>query len=319
MAVSELLLASGMHKPVFKPFSLVLRPILNMDEHHTAIFILSMIGGYPVGARLVERSVAQGLTHRKDAARLSALCFGSGPSFVVGVAGVAAYQNAGTGLLMFCACVLSAIIVAAAANWTRGKIALPESKRCEAETAPKMSADLLFSSSASAAKTLFLVCTTIVIFSVAIHLLLTSQLYRTLLSAAEAVGISSEWLNGFVSALLEISNIRTFGAVSSPALTAAILSFGGVCVLLQVMSIGKGILRLKSFFLARIAQGGLAFVITSLLLKLFPNAVPASFAPSTAIFKGANPFASLALAAMAAILVFESVRINYSKKSCGKE
>ena len=112
-ALSIYLQKSGLYRVALRPLTFPLSKLLRMDEELCAVFVLANIGGYPVGVRLLSELVENGRLSDKDAGRMLCCCFGSGPSFVVGIAGMCVFDSAAAGLMMFAACFLSSLMMAA--------------------------------------------------------------------------------------------------------------------------------------------------------------------------------------------------------------
>lgn len=53
MALSTFLINSGLYQIIFKPLYWLLKSFIKLSEEEMSIFLLSMIGGYPVGAKLL--------------------------------------------------------------------------------------------------------------------------------------------------------------------------------------------------------------------------------------------------------------------------
>ena len=87
---------SGLYRVVLKPLTVPLSKLLRLPEELCAVFLLSNIGGYPVGAKLLTGLVRSGRLRRGDASRLLCCCYGSGPSFVIGTAGMQVFGSAAT-------------------------------------------------------------------------------------------------------------------------------------------------------------------------------------------------------------------------------
>lgn len=63
--------------------------------------LLSVLSGYPAGAKTVERLCEQGLLARDERLRCACLASTSGPAFLVGVAGAAMAGDPALGWLLF--------------------------------------------------------------------------------------------------------------------------------------------------------------------------------------------------------------------------
>ncbi|MDE6726498.1 MAG: hypothetical protein K2J80_00995, partial [Oscillospiraceae bacterium] len=118
---------SGLYRTALKPLTFPLSKLLRMDEELCAVFVLSNIGGYPVGAKLLSELVKQGRLSQKNAGRMMCFCFGSGPGFMIGIAGMKIFGSAGAGLALFGACFASSLLIAAFVR-QRGEIALKSSE-----------------------------------------------------------------------------------------------------------------------------------------------------------------------------------------------
>lgn len=253
--LSVYLQSSGLYRIVLKPLTKPLSRLLRLDEELCAVFILGNIGGYPVGARLLSELCRQNRLSSKDAGRLLCCCYGSGPSFIISVVGNRVFGSAAMGAVLFGACFLSSLIIAAAVCHRGERIQLKAKK-----SAFDLSAQCFINSVMSAARVMFTVCAMIVAFSAAMAM----------------VGISASM--GSAAALLEISKISAVSSSGAFALPicAALLSFGGACVILQVIAIGAGKLPLKSFLLSRLPAAAISAALSLLGLLLPPQEITVS-------------------------------------------
>ena len=97
---------SGLYRIALRPLTLPLSKLLRLDEELCAVFVLGNIGGYPVGARLLTELVRQGRLSSAHAGRLLCCCYGSGPSFIISIAGMRVFGSAAAGAVLFAACFL---------------------------------------------------------------------------------------------------------------------------------------------------------------------------------------------------------------------
>ena len=259
---------SGLYRIALKPLTFPLSKLLRLDEELCAVFVLANIGGYPVGVKLLSQLRREERISDKDAARMMCCCFGSGPGFIVGIVGVNVFGSAAAGLMLFGACFAGSLVIAAFVRM-RGKIALKP-----AETRFSLDSASFIDSIVTAAKTLFTVCTMIVGFSVVTAFL-------------RAVGINAlfEKLFGnsaIFPSLLEVTRIKEmpFSPAAMP-ICAALLSFGGVCVLLQIKALSNGI-PLRKFVISRAAAAVISAIIAlplSTMLEVPGGAVSAVVSP----------------------------------------
>ena len=266
-ALSIYLQKSGIYRVALRPVTFPLSKILRMDEELCAVFVLSNIGGYPVGARLLSELVAEGRLSAKDAGRMMCCCFGSGPSFVVGIVGMCVFDSAKAGLALFAVCFMTSLMMAAIVR-AGGEIRLE--KR---EERFDLSSDTFVSSVTGSARVMFTVCVMIVGFSVITAIFRhigVFSLFERLFGSAEVF-----------PALMEVTRIKDVLPTDyALPLCAALLSFGGVCVWLQIKALAKGI-PLRRFFVSRTAAAALSALLSMPFSRKFTPAEIPVIAPNT--------------------------------------
>ena len=283
---------SGLYRTALKPLTYPLSKLLRMDEELCAVFVLSNIGGYPVGAKLLTELVKQGRLSSKDAGRMMCFCFGSGPGFMIGIAGMRIFGNAAAGLLLFGAGFASSLLIASFIR-SRGEITLEK-----AENGFCLTSDAFISSVTSAARVMFTVCAMIVGFSAVSALLKTVGVYTLF----ESVFGSGE----IFPALLEVTRIKELSLTAHALPTcAALLGFGGVCVLMQIAALAKDI-PLKGFLISRVPAAFIGVLLTAPFAKYFPPEGVQAIASDTAVIPFTkNAALSVCVLAMCAILLFD--------------
>jgi hypothetical protein len=200
-----------------------------------AIFILSMLGGYPVGAKLIADS---SLTKERKQHMLM-YCFCGSPVFLI-----ALIPHNNLGLYIWLSNVSACVIFAILSNAS----SLTYSKAKSHKSEIKINSRIFIASVTSAGTTLYKVCIMIVAFGVITRLL-------------ELMGLTSSILYS----LVEITNVMT--VQENPAIIATLTSIGGVCIIFQVYAICGGKLSLRRFLYARIPIAALSSGICFLLTK----------------------------------------------------
>ncbi|MDE6733246.1 MAG: hypothetical protein K2J77_10265 [Oscillospiraceae bacterium] len=304
---------SGLYRTVLKPLTFPLSKLLRMDEELCAVFLLGNIGGYPVGARLLSELVREGRLKQKNAARALCFCFGSGPGFMLGIVGARIFGSAAAGLALFGICFGVSLLIAGFVRM-RGEIPLeraaggdmnvvnpatksqtgclrpkaggdtdvakPATKSQTGCLRPKaggfkLDAETFITSVTDGARTMFTVCAMIVGFSVISAILKVIGVYALF---AEIFG-SSEIL----PALLEITRLGDMTATEYALPTcAALLAFGGACVIMQVAALSRGI-PLKNFLISRGAAAVLSALLAMPFAGIFPPADVETIAAETAV------------------------------------
>lgn len=291
---------SGICRVALKPLTVPLSRLLRLPEELCAVFLLSNIGGYPVGAKLLTGLVRSGRLSRKDASRLLCCCYGSGPSFVIGTAGMQVFGSAAAGGIIFGACVLSSMVIAVAVCRFGESVELSGG-----ESSFDLGTECFISSVDIGARVMYTVCVMSVAFSA-----VTAMLDSVGITGSAAGLLGKLGLGGnsdrLLPALLEVTQVRRFIPEGAAApLCAAALSFGGVCVLMQVAALTGGELSLKPLLISRL-PAGLMSAIAALPADKFASALEECSANSAAAGQAfsVNAGLSVCVLIMAGMLIF---------------
>jgi len=215
------------------------------------IMLLSHLGGYPVGAKLIDTAYKEKEIDKKTAELMLGYCVNSGPAFIIIVIGIGIWKSRTIGLILLTASILSSALI-----MLMNMCAVPKFET-EIKTPKNHSSfsDIFVDATQEATGSMFKICGSVVLFSALISLvkpLLQNLTFSdTLLSTLEIT-------NGVV---LAQNNIY---------LTAFLMGFGGLSVHFQILSICENVRpNYLRFLLFRIIQGVLCSVIASFLLKIF--------------------------------------------------
>ena len=219
--------------------------------------LLSLLSGYPAGARTVAELVSEGRLQKGDVFYTACLASTSGPAFCLGAA-AAMFGSPAAGMVLFGSHLL--------AVWSAGFL-LPRLTRHKAEPAPPplpkarepFSALLI-----SAVQAVLSVGALIALF-----LCLKEMLFSILPPLS---GYGEGVLSGLLEVTAGVSALANLKTPLSLALAAAEVSFGGLCVNAQQLSFlaGTGV-KMLPFLLVKCAHGLLAFAFCyPLALLVFP-------------------------------------------------
>ena len=288
-ALSCFLAQSGVLQSVGRLFSPVTSKIFGLNGEETAIFLLSLVSGYPTGAKMLESLYNSRKICRKRANIMLIFCINAGPGFVISAVGGAILGSESDGKRLFLAMVLSAFIMAIFCSFFLRKT---ENKATTPATNNQNLADVFVHSVSDSATSMFNVSAFVVAFSGIIEIFKTigtdGKLKTVVLSLLEVtVGVGNCTRN----------NLQT---------VAFLVGFGGVSVILQVKSqAGKLNPKILSIFASRLIAGGLMAGFICVFELISPRAVQTSglnFGQTTATLS-ANPVAVGALVLLALTLV----------------
>lgn len=84
--------------------------LFNTPQISFYIFFMSIISGYPVGAKLTSEFYENKIITKEDAQKILSFCSTSGPLFVIGSVGVGFFASSKIGILLFICHILSSVI-----------------------------------------------------------------------------------------------------------------------------------------------------------------------------------------------------------------
>lgn len=298
---------SGLYLMAFAPLTKPLSRLLRLPEELCAVYLLANIGGYPVGARLLSELVKSGRLSKKDAGRMLCCCYGSGPSFVIGTAGTEVFGSAAAGGVIYAACLVSSLVVALVVCRAGERITLSGG-----ENRLDLSADCFVRSVDSGARVMYTVCAMATAFAAVTALLERSGITGLISWLLENAGFGGNADRVF-PAFLEVTRVRGMlmdGVLAAP-LCAGLLSFGGVCVIMQVMAVSGGLVPVGGLLISRIPAALLSAVL-AFPVKFLPDAaqeVYSANAPAVEAFS-VNAGLSVCVMIMAAILIISVSRMT---------
>lgn len=197
------------------------------------VFLLGMLGGYPVGAQLIDSAVSNGSLSKENGSRMLGFCNNPGPAFIFGITGLL-FEEPYIPWILWGILIISALLT--------GVILPGESSQVTGQIYLKKSNYMTDSLKAMAS-----VCAWIIIF-------------RTLLT------ILNRWLlwlfptiwKVLFSGLLELSNgCLELSYIQNPAIkliiAAIILCAGGLCVAVQTISVSPSVNH-KTYYIGKAIQ-----------------------------------------------------------------
>ncbi len=266
-----------------KPINKITNLILGLNFYEFSLFLLSLVGGYPLGAKLLSQS------KNEKAPNMINFCINAGPAFVILAVGKGAFKSVAVGWILFSSHVISSLIIALILN-QRNKITKPP-------VIKRLGVITNFVSSAStAAETVIKICSLVILFSVIGG-------YIENLTLFSSISLIFEVTN----AVFKCKNIIT---------VSFLLGFAGISIWCQVLSLLQKVkINYVKFVFFRILHGILSASFTFLILKIFKistrtlsNNENLSFAP---FING--PVVSFSLLIMGIVLIISL----YNKKYAG--
>ncbi len=307
IAVSSLLIRSGTVQSAGRLVHRAGRLLLGMDGDIFLIFLFSNIAGYPVGAKMLLACYESGRLTKREAELLTGVCFGAGPAFVYGCIAGQLYRSARTGLL---------VSISSAAGSLAAAAVLSVYLRRRSHGAPppvrvSFRAELLPDCISSAGRSMAEICSAILGFAV-----ISAILVRTgaLPAAAELLsrltGREYAVSAGLICSALDVTAIGSLphGDLTLLPAVAALVTFGGACVSMQLSTIYRGRLSLLPAVVIRLAASAVSYGVCRLLLPHFIRGEVVAASVTVQVSRAPSPVPSVILAVMTAMVFVQYER-----------
>ena len=262
MVLSVFVVKSGISEYLEKFAGHVTVPLFGVSGKCGMTVLLSMIGGYPVGAKGIYSLYESKQISSEGAEKLAYFSVGAGPGFLITFVGTNLLNCPLIGVGILCSQILSIIILGFVNKYIFRSIKDNNSKS-ELKAEKLSFSQAVVGSTVSGIYSMINMCGMVVLFSAELGIigyLLKDYSYPMLLSEI----------------FLEVTTASTHIAESKNILLLAFATgFGGVCVHFQIfqalgdIKINKGL-----FFLYRIIQGLITCGFTYLFIKIFNIALP---------------------------------------------
>lgn len=267
--------------------------ILGLSGVCSGVLILSLIGGYPVGARCIaslykNRSISKG-----TASKLSMMAVCSGPGFVLNFVGQAMLSNKSAGAILFASQVTSFIVLC----FICSKV-----MKCDdtgAIIVPTKKYKTFVESVNDGCVATINMCAMVLLFS-------------AIIAVCDCIFKDNKSLSDLLCATLEVTTACKRLCTKAPLyVTSFIIGFGGICVHCQVFSALKDIgINKTLFFLFRILQGILAACTTYILLILINPHIEVFSTTKTVYYDNASTIWGSVALILTAICFVNSVKLS---------
>ncbi|MCX4362162.1 MAG: hypothetical protein OSJ74_02065 [Clostridia bacterium] len=262
--------ANAMGKLLKKPVS----KLYNAPSESGYILVMSLISGYPIGAKLISDFYENGNFSVQNCKKVSSFTSTSGPLFVVGTVGTLMLSSPKAGYVLFLCHSLGALV--------NGLIYRGRQSQEKALSMPPLKDDdeLLNKSITSSILSVLVVGGYIAIFSmiidIAIDLKVVEILSTLLAKPLSLIGIPQQVAEASVISLIEITRGCQAFAQSGVEMKiilpfiAGLLSFGGLSITFQSLTFLKSCkINFGFYMLTKLTQAIVTFVLSLGIVALF--------------------------------------------------
>lgn len=268
--------------------------LLGLDFYEFYIFLLSLIGGYPIGVKLLNEAVKEKNMDKNRAEELSLFFISSGPGFTVSVIGETIFKSRQIGYILFISQLLSAVVLC--------RLFIKKSNTNKIYNfKPYKLSDCFVKSVFEASQTLINVSSFVIFFSFLTEYFIKYKNYLSLFK--------------FMPYFLEITN--AVNLTNNIYLISFLLGFSGISVICQVISIADSFrINALKLFALRLVTGAVSCAFTKLLMRVFKVSVVTISTNKSFIRKEYFDSKAVAISLFVTLIVFMISIV--SKKYAGK-
>ena len=227
------------------------KKVFNQTSDMFFIMIFSMIGGYPIGARLINELYNNNKISKNDAHIMQCYCVNAGPAFIAIAIGEGILHSKKAGFLMLASHILASLIISLI---FKSKIKHKKSHSITNNKNIESISNIFVSSTSQAANAVLSICSFVILFSV----------INAYLNALSVRFSFLKILSMLCEVTTSVSNIRNIYLISF------LLGFSGLAVWFQVLACSKDCeVNLPLFALSRILHGILSIMNLYTILKVF--------------------------------------------------
>lgn len=241
---TELLMHTNILNIIGRLFTPIMMPLFNVKGEGAFAFIMGIISGYPIGAKIAVNLRNNNICSKEECERLLSFTNNSGPLFIIGTVGITMFGNAQIGILLFITHILASLTVGVLFRFWKSnklfgknnnyeitsvkyantivknsrntslknrtsinkKLNIDENKKVNLKNLGEIMAESITSS----IKTILLIGGFIIVFSSVISIINSSGLNKiitTLLSPIfKAIHLDTSFIQGIFTGLLELTN-----------------------------------------------------------------------------------------------------------------
>ena len=233
---------------IFKPFKRIIKILFNMNTDVFFAFLLSFLGGYPSGAKLINEMHKKGQINADTANNLLLFCVNAGPAFIVIAIGNNILFSNECGIILLASHILSSLFFALLLR-RKNTFTI-----CKPSFNEKSISENFVLSVTDAANTVLKICFFVILFSV-----------------------FNAFIDEFAKTFEYLKVISLFCEVTTAVYSykniyfiSFILGFAGISIWCQIFAIVKDLkINTLKFILSRLLHGILNCSITYLLIKTF--------------------------------------------------
>lgn len=256
--ISDILINYNFTKYIPKYIINTISKIFNISNNASLIILLSLVSGFPLNAMNIITSYDNNLITKMEAEHLLLFIHFPNPLFVLNTVGIMYLNNNKYGLIILMSVILSSTILGII---TRNKNILTNINCISKNTKSQTFTEIFSNSIKKSINSLLMISVTICLF------LILSTLIINIFKLNTCLSLIVKSILEMTMSLKDISNINISNEFKV-MLSSGVISFGGLSIHMQVISILDEKIRYKNYFIGRIYQMILSAIISLILFYI---------------------------------------------------
>lgn len=274
MLLTKLLTELGVLFKVTGKFDRVSRKVFGTPGISLYAFLMSIISGYPIGARIICDLYQKGMITEEDARKMSVFCTTSGPIFVIGTIGSFMFKNYTFGVILYVSHILSSIALGILYHLITSRKKVENSSCYTPVIEFKKRQNIMAECVTSTINSLFVVGAYITLFYLLTELLESLKVFDFIINILAGFGANSGYSKGIIYGILEVTRgaqeLSFIGDPIALALTCSVLSFSGFSIIMQSMAfLRETKIKTHKFILTKILHALLSALLCYILILVF--------------------------------------------------
>ena len=266
LILTNLLSYTNFTSTIGKVISPATKFLYNVGGVSGYVYIMSILSGYPIGAKLTSDLYKSGQISQKQAFTITSFTSTSGPLFIIGTVGIGFFNNQKIGLIILIAHYIGALL--------NGLIyRSKEQSNLEYNVQPKTSMNFLNDSMTNSIMSIMIVGGFVALFYMILNLLNSLNVFALPILLLEKIGVDGSITTAIISGIIEVTSGEL--ALSkcglnfnlSAILSSFLISFGGLSIHAQAYCFLKDFnMSYSKFLLQKITHAIISASVTFLIL-----------------------------------------------------
>ena len=250
----------------FPALNRITKKLFSLSGIEFSVFLLSLIGGYPTGAKLINETYRQKKISCKKANFMLCYCVNSGPAFLIMTVGFMILSSKKLGYILFVSHIFSSFLIAMFLKRFIAK------ENCEVDVFKSETSisKAIISSVNDAAATVLSICSYVILFSV--------------INSFLGIVLKKNAFFNFITYILEVTLSVT--KTKNIYLIAFLCGLGGISIWFQIMAQAKDFKKnIPLFITFRFVHAILSALLTFAAIKIFKVTIPTVSNGISVVFK----------------------------------